>query len=80
VSAAYFDLSDSELESLGYNFEATSDFIETTTIGASIARHDYVTISDTDITDEEDGKSAQVLGIAILFFLENWPKYMFLIF
>lgn len=72
ASAAYYDnLSDSEgemnsLAKFEFDFEHHANMMDTAELGASVARHDYVTLSDTDpIAEDEDGKSAQVLGSLI---------------
>lgn len=66
MPAAFYDLSDSDVEAelVGYSeYEAQPDLIDTSTLGASIARHEFIKLEETESDDQpDDGKSTEILG------------------
>lgn len=66
MPAAFYDLSDSDVEAelVGYSeYEAQPDLIDTSTLGASIARHELIKLEETESDDQpDDGKSTEILG------------------
>ena len=55
-----------EADFVGYaEYEAQPDLIATSTLGASVARHEYIKLEETETeTDDllDDGKSTEILG------------------
>ena len=75
MPAAFYDLSDSDVEAelVGYSeYEAQPDLIDTSTLGASIARHELIKLEETESDDQrDDGKSTEILGLRTFNLLRN---------